>query len=167
VTSTYAEIPAPGVVKTPATGAEIEVDRIVALPLLMGPAVDGLPETEDSFIPIDSFCAVAGVRRVFAAGDATDFPVKHGSIAAQQADVAADAIASLIGASSDPQPFRPVLRAKLLTSGSPRYVTVTLAGASPLSSEVSDTSPWDPPSEIVAARLAPYLEKLEPVEAVT
>jgi sulfide:quinone oxidoreductase len=167
MTSTEAEVPAQGVVKMPATGETIKVDRVVALPLLMGPAVRGLPAAEHAFIPIDSFCAVAGVRHVFAAGDATDFPVKHGSIAAQQADVAADAIAALIGVSSDPQPFRPVLRARLLTGGSPRYLTAILAGATPLSSEVSETSPWDPPSKMVAARLAHYLDKLDPVEAVT
>jgi len=35
------------------------------------------------------------VDRVYAAGDAADFPVKTGGLAAQQADAAAESIAAL------------------------------------------------------------------------
>jgi sulfide:quinone oxidoreductase len=43
---------------------------------------------------------------VLAAGDATDFPVKHGDIAAQQADAVAETIAAQLGAIAAPEPFR-------------------------------------------------------------
>ena len=48
---------------------------------------------------------------IFAAGDATDQPVKQGGLATQQADAAAELIAAEAGARVTPQPFRRVLRA--------------------------------------------------------
>ena len=48
-------------------------------------------------------------ERVYAAGDATDFPVKHGGIAAQQAVTAAHRIAALAGVGVELEPFQPVI----------------------------------------------------------
>ena len=42
---------------------------------------------------------------MFAAGDATDFPVKHGGLGAQQADTAAAGIAHLAGTGERPAPL--------------------------------------------------------------
>ena len=56
-------------------------------------------------------------------GDATDFAIKHGGIAAQQADVAAQAIAALAGVAPEPAPFHPVIHGILLTGGKPRYLS--------------------------------------------
>ena len=64
---------------------------------LQGAPLDGLPQTVYGFIPVDSHCRVHGVTDVFAAGDITSFTVKQGGIAAQQADVAAAAIAAAAG----------------------------------------------------------------------
>ena len=61
----------------------------------------------NGFIPIDAHCKVVGLDRVYAAGDATDFAVKFGGIASQQADTAAEAIAALAGAPIEPKPFHP------------------------------------------------------------
>jgi len=72
----------------------LAIDRIVTLPRLVGPPPCGLPRTGDGFIETDAFGRVTGVQDVFAAGDATSFPVKQGGIAAQQADAAATTIAS-------------------------------------------------------------------------
>ena len=58
---------------------------------------------------------VHGEQDVYAAGDATESPIKQGGVATQQADAAAEAIAARAGAEVDPQPFRPVLRGLLLT----------------------------------------------------
>ena len=52
----------------------------------------GLPHDAEGFVPVDEHGRVAGCDRVFAAGDVTDFPLKQGGLAAQQADAAADAI---------------------------------------------------------------------------
>ena len=97
--------------------AELEVDRVVALPRLRGARFDGLPQTLDGFIPIDAHGRVRGLDDVYAAGDITNFPVKQGGIATQLADAAAEAIARAAGADLRPEPFRPVLRGLLLTGG--------------------------------------------------
>ena len=100
----------------------VAADRVVALPRLQGAPLDGLPQTVHGFIPVDAHCRVHGVADVFAAGDITSFTVKQGGIAAQQADVAATAIAAAAGASVTPQRFQPVLRGLLLTGREPRYL---------------------------------------------
>ena len=90
-------------------------------PVPAGPAVPGLPDT-DGFIPVDEHGLVEGLEGVYAAGDATDSPIKQGGLAGQQAVVAAEAIAASHGADVDPQPYRPVLRGMLLTGGSGRWL---------------------------------------------
>ena len=57
------------------------------------------------FLPVDTHGRVAGVPGVYAAGDATDFDIKQGGIACQQADAAAEAIAADAGVAIDPAPF--------------------------------------------------------------
>ena len=48
--------------------------------------------------------------------------MKFGGLAAEQADAAAEAIAQLAGADVVPQPFKPVLRGRLLTGHGERYM---------------------------------------------
>ena len=69
------------------------------------------------------------VEDVFAAGDATTFPLKQGGLATQQADAAAEAIAAELGVAVEPAPFRPVLRGLLLTGGAPLYLRSALSSA--------------------------------------
>jgi sulfide:quinone oxidoreductase len=135
----------------------IDADRIVSLPELFGPAVRGLRSDEHGFIPVDEHCAVAGAAGVFAAGDATDSPLKHGGLAAQQADTAAAAIAALAGAAVVPGPLRPLIHGMLLTGAAPLYLSATVIAGRGLSSEVSDTPTWMPPAKITARYLAPFL----------
>ena len=87
----------------------VAVDRIVTVPRLVGPSLRGVPSGPDGFIHTDAHGQVPGLDDVFAAGDATAFPVKQGGLAAQQADAVAEAIAASAGADIDPQPFRPIL----------------------------------------------------------
>lgn len=161
ITSAYAEIPHWDTVIVNPGDRRLEVDRAIALPELYGPAVRGLPAAEHGFIPVDLHGQARGVERVYAVGDATDCAVKHGGIAAQQADAAAEAIAALAGAPVQPQPFKPEIHAMLLTGGRPRYLSARITGGQGYSSEISDTPSWSPPSKIVARYLAPYLERLE------
>ena len=100
---------------------------MIALPRLVGPATPGLPHGANGFIPVDAHGRVPGVADVFAAGDATTFPLKQGGLATQQADAAAEAIAADLGAAVTPAPFRPVLRGLLLTGGAPLYLRSTLS----------------------------------------
>lgn len=161
ITSAYAEVPQWDTVIVNPGERRLEVDRVVALPELYGPAVRGLPAAEHGFIPVDVHGRVRGVERVYAAGDATDCAVKHGGIAAQQADAAAEAIAALAGASVEPQPFKPVIHGMLLTGGKPRYLSARITGGHGYASEISEQPSWSPPTKIVARYLAPYLERLE------
>ena len=94
---------------------------------------------------------------MFAAGDATAFPIKQGGLAAQQADAVAEAIAAGVGANVDPQPFRPVLRGVLLTGGQPLYLHADLSGADGGDSTISKEPLWWPPDKIAGRYLAPYL----------
>jgi hypothetical protein len=57
---------------------------------------------EEGFIPIDVHRAVQHLERVWAAGDATDFPIEHGVVAARSADIAAQATVAVAGADVEP-----------------------------------------------------------------
>ncbi len=143
----------------------IAADRVVALPRLRGPRIDGLPQTVEGFLPVDAHGQVHGLADVFAAGDITSFPVKQGGIAAQQADAAAEMIAANAGADLAPQPFRPVLRGLLLTGRRPRYLRHEITGGA---GDVSVASPeplWWPPAKIVGRYLAPFLGAFAGVES--
>lgn len=132
----------------------IEADRVIALPRLEGPRLAGLPCDRDGFIPTDDRCRVGSEVDVYAAGDATQFPLKQGGIATQQADTAAAEIAAFAGAPVEPEPFKPVLRGLLLTGMVPRY----LRGEPGTPKSTVDTEAlWWPPSKIVGRHLAPFL----------
>lgn len=90
-------------------------DRVVALPILEGPNLLGLPSTEDGFVPVERDGAVVGQTTTFAAGDATTSPLKHLTSALTQATTAATTIATLAGATIPPTPRHPLLRTHLLT----------------------------------------------------
>ena len=100
----------------------IRVDLAVALPVLLGPAVPGVPHDLGGFTPVDERGRVRGLDDVYAVGDMTSRPLKQGGLAAQQADVAASAIAASAGAPVRVQPYRPVLRATLLSGRAPLYL---------------------------------------------
>jgi sulfide:quinone oxidoreductase len=137
---------------------ELTVDRVVALPELVGPHIRGLPSAPHGFIPIDHLCRVQGLGGVYAAGDGTDYPVKHGAIAAQQAQVAARHIAAAAGADVTPHPFHPTLTGMLLTGGTPRYLTARLIGGHPFRS-TAGAVPVEA-ADAAAKVVAPYLTGL-------
>jgi sulfide:quinone oxidoreductase len=156
-TSSYGVPNPPGRLDVTPGGRSLAVDRIVTVPRLVGPSLRGIPSGRDGFIHIDAHGRVPGLDGVFAAGDATDFPVKQGGLAAQQADAVAEAIAAAAGADIDPQPFRPVLRGTLLTGGPVRYLRADISGAAGDDSTVSDDALWWPPNKLTGRYLAPYL----------
>jgi sulfide:quinone oxidoreductase len=109
-------------------GRRLPVQRTFALPSLHGPALPGLPADEHGFIPVDRHGRVRGTDGVFAAGDVTTFPIKQGGIAAQQAGVAAAAIAARHGCAIEPESFRPVLRGRLSTGDGDLFLKHAIAG---------------------------------------
>jgi sulfide:quinone oxidoreductase len=160
ITSAHCEVPEPGHVAINPGARHLEADRIVAMPELHGPSAPGVPGGPvGGFIPVDVHCKVPGIERVWAAGDATDFAIKHGGIAAQQADVAAQSIAALAGVATEPAPFDPVIHGILLTGGKPRYLSAHVTGGHGSSSEITEGPTWSPATKIAAKYLAPYLEQ--------
>ncbi len=113
--------PSGGLTLSP-SGERLEGWRVLALPALRGPALPGLPATAAGFLPVDDRGAVRGAPRVHAVGDAADWPVKHGSLAAQEAAVVAHAIASAAGAPVTPLAFAPVVEATLMTGEEPLHL---------------------------------------------
>ena len=154
-----------------ADGPPVAADRVIALPELIGPTIPGLPQGPSYFIPTDTHGRVDGVPDVFAAGDATAFPLKQGGLATQQADAAAEQIAADLGAAVTPKPFRPVLRGLLLTGGAPLYLRSALTAAgTPTRTDVrrtpravvSQRALWWPPAKIAGRYLAPLLATARP-----
>jgi sulfide:quinone oxidoreductase len=135
----------------------LPVDLAVALPRPVGPRVPGLPTDADGFVPVDDRGRVLGLADVYAAGDMTTRPIKQGGLATQQADVAAATIAAASGAPVEPEAYRPVLRAMLLTGGRPHYLRRGPRDPLAPASVSADESPWWPPHKIIGRELAPYL----------
>jgi sulfide:quinone oxidoreductase len=159
INSAYAEVPHSGEIVINPGDRRLRVDRVVALPELYGPPLRGIPLGEHGFIRVDPYGQVPGAGPVFAAGDAIEFPIKHGGLASQQADVVARSIAALAGAPVTREPFTPVIHGMLLTGEQPLYLRARITGGQGFSSEVSDTPIWSPPSKIAAKYLAPYLDE--------
>jgi sulfide:quinone oxidoreductase len=161
INSAYVEVPSSGEVVINPGDRHLHVKRVIALPELCGPPVRGIPLGEHGFIRVDPYGRARDVEGVYAAGDAIDFPIKHGGVGSQEADVVAQSIAALAGASVTPEPFNPVIHGMLLTDDKPLYLTAKITGGHGFSSGITDTATWSPPSKIAAKYLAPYLEGLD------
>ena len=137
----------------------IEADVVIALPLLTGPRLAGVPHDEQGFVPVDAYGRVRGVERVWAVGDMTTRLLKQGGLAAQQADVAAAEIAATIaGAPVEVRRYNPKLQGKLLTGAEPVYLE--RRPHAPPQSEASNAFLWWPPHKIVGRRIGAYLASL-------
>ena len=162
------------------TGERLRPTRLIALPALEGPGLPGLPANENGFLRVDAHGRVLGAPCVFAAGDATAFPIKQGGLATQQADAVAEAIAVDLGFRRDARPFRPVLRGLLLTGGAPLYLRAELGAAGEvrarsdalsqppaMTAQASARALWWPPGKVAGRYLAPYLASARPVDLGT
>ena len=116
--------------------------------------MQGLPCDRHGFLPVDERCRVGTEVDVYAAGDATQFPLKQGGIATQMADAAAAEIAALAGAPAEPELFKPVLRGLLLTGMAARFLRSETGGRE---SAVDTEALWSPPAKIVGRHLAAFL----------
>jgi sulfide:quinone oxidoreductase len=147
-----------GTVRLIPGGRVLGAERLVALPLVRGPKLEGVPAEPDfGFVPVDGHGRVYGLDGVYAAGDATNFPVKQGGLAAQQADAVAEHVAARHGARLEPSPFRPVLRGLLFAGGPERYMRADQQGVGAVAAQ----GLWWPPTKIAGRYLAPYLYERE------
>jgi sulfide:quinone oxidoreductase len=134
----------------------IAVGQMIALPMLEGPNLPGVPADEEGFIPIDEHARVRGVEDLYAAGDGTNFPIKHGGIGTAEADAAAEHLAASVGAEVDPQPFRPVIRGKLLTGDDSLHMQHAAAGGGGEGTASPDYL-WWPPHKVAGRHLSAWL----------
>lgn len=141
--------------------AVVEADAVLGLPRMEGRRIGGVPHDLAGFVPVDDHGRARGMERVYAVGDATTFPVKQGGLAAQQADVAAAAIAAELGCDVEAERFDPILRGVLWTGAKPLYLSGYLAGGHGETSLASDEPPWDGAAEgkIVSRYLTPFLDQ--------
>jgi sulfide:quinone oxidoreductase len=109
------------------SGQRIEVARVLALPALRGRPISGIPTDDDGFVEVDEHCRVRGLDGVWAAGDATAFPLKSGGFAAEQAEVAAQSIAAAAGAAVEARTFDPGSREELAGLPGGRFLKAWLA----------------------------------------
>ena len=141
-----------------ADGEVVAADHVVTLADVVARPVPGLPLDRAGFVPVDLHGRVVGEDGAYAAGEATSFPLRQGGLATQQADAVAEAIAADCGALSAPAPFAPVLRGRLMTTGSPLYLQARASGQSLASTRAL----WAPPEKIAGRYLAPYLATARP-----
>lgn len=148
-----AEVEVSGCVTLGRDGERLVVDRIVALPVLEGRTLVGVPCTPDGFIEVDDVGRLALLHDVYAVGDATDRPVKQGGLACEQADVAAAHIAARAGAPCDVPALEQILEGRLMTGGADRFLRRG-SGSTPI-----DPSPrplwW--PTKVSGRYLSAYL----------
>ena len=86
---------------------DLSGQRVVALPRATGNPIRGVAVDERGFVLTDQFGSVPGTEAVWAAGDATAFPIKQGGLAAQQADVVAQRSPPARGPTSSRSRFGP------------------------------------------------------------
>ena len=140
-------------------GTTVDAGSVVTVADIAARPVPGLPMDRDGFVPVDLHGQVSRARRgVYAAGEVTSFPLRQGGLATQQADAVAESIAASLGAIEHAQPFRPVLRGRLLTSGAPLFLQSRPSGQSLAGTRAL----WSPPEKVAGRYLAPYLATARP-----
>jgi sulfide:quinone oxidoreductase len=157
-TAVDVEVPARGQVAIDRGPQRLLVDRVITVPVLDGPAVAGIRHDGDGFLVIDEHGRVEGAKDVYAAGDITSGPIKHGSLACRQADAAAEAIAAQAGVALEPAPSTPVLEGVLLTERDALLMR-SAADAAGIPPEVLRRgSPGWPPTKITGRELTLHLD---------
>jgi sulfide:quinone oxidoreductase len=133
---------------------------VIAVPELLGRRITGVPSGWSGFLPVDRLGRVHGMTGVYAAGDVTTFPLKHGGLATQQADTIGHAIAASLGAHAEPPPADRVLQLRLLGGPDPLVLRIALDEESrPGEAELRrEPAPPEPRTAKVHGRyLTPYL----------
>ena len=139
----------------------LKADRVVASPELQGMSVSGIPGNWWGFVPTDAVGRVEGLKNVYAAGDMTTFPIKHGSLATQQADRIAHTIAAQLGVAARETRGDRVMRARLLGGSRPLLLRTELDQFGRPKSTKLERRELDPSSngsKVFGRYLTPYLQ---------
>jgi sulfide:quinone oxidoreductase len=147
-----------------ASGESIRADRVIAVPRLVGRRIAGVPADWNGFVTTDAYGRVPDRPDVFAIGDLTDFPVKQGGVATQQADIVAATLARRAGAAVDVPPGRFVLGSQLLGLGEPLFLRAELGADGRVlratgAPAVSVDPPWWPSGKLFGRHLTPWMAR--------
>ena len=112
-TGAVARRKAQGLVLEP-DGTRLDTDRVLAVPRIVGPALEGLPSDDEGFVLAGDDALVEGCERTWAAGDGVASPLKFGGLATHQARTAIAGIARLAGVPDPPDPGEAVIHGRLL-----------------------------------------------------
>ncbi|HYB30092.1 MAG TPA: FAD-dependent oxidoreductase [Solirubrobacteraceae bacterium] len=147
------------------SGAPIKADRLVAVPRLRGASIAGVPANRWGFVATDAVGQVEGIDGVYAAGDVTAYPIKHGGLATQQADRIAHTIAAGLGLTPHELKVRPTLEVRLIGGERPLHLRIELDEfAQPTAATLAPTrsdrqASW---TKVFGRYLTPYLETQPP-----
>lgn len=148
--------------------AQTAAERVVvALPHWVGPRIEGLPCSDEGFLITDENQRVIDAPRVYAAGDVTEYEVKQGGLATEQAAAAATTIAADLGLTSRPGSVEPVLRARLYTRGRPLFIRGRIEDAHRHPPTVDDAPLWWPGAKLYGRNLAPFLAEIALADELT
>jgi sulfide:quinone oxidoreductase len=147
-------------------GGKVAADVVIALPVIAGPRVRGLPQTPTGFVDATADGRVRHVTDIYVAGDAGPFPVKQAGLACQQADIVAAAICREAGLPVPDLPESPMLRGLLWSGDGDHFLRRNLApGREGSRGEVSVTDAlWWPPGKVAGRFLTPFLAGIEALE---
>jgi sulfide:quinone oxidoreductase len=147
-------------------GGKVPADLVIALPVIAGPRVRGLPQTATGFVDASADGRVRHLTNVYVAGDAGPFPVKQAGLACQQADAVAAAICTDAGLAAPELPESPMLRGLLWSGDGDRFLRRDLApGKDASRGEVSVVDAlWWPPGKVAGRFLTPFLAGIEALE---
>ena len=150
------------------SGAPIKADRVIAVPRLRGARITGVPTDRWGFVPTDTLGRVQGTAGVYAAGDMTTFPIKHGGLATQQADRIAHTIVAGLGLTPHELRGKPVLEVRLIGGQRPLLLRIELDEfGQPTTATLGHTRSDRQPSwtKVFGRYLTPYLETRSPLAA--
>jgi sulfide:quinone oxidoreductase len=146
-------------------GRRLEADRVIAAPGLRGQRLTGVPANRAGFVPTDMLGRVHGLEDVYAIGDMTAFPIKHGGLATQQADCVAHVIAQGAGFTARSVRAGGVVRVRLVGGEQPLFLRAELdqlGRVSEAALEDGDRDTLAAANKVSGRYLVPYLEKLPP-----
>ncbi len=126
----------------------LEVDRVVALPELYGPACAASRSANTASSASTPTAGVLDVERRLRGRrrDRLRRQARRPRLPAGRRRRRVDRGAARAPRST-PEPFQPVIHGMLLTDGKPLYLTARITGGHGFSSEVTDEPTWSPPSE--------------------
>ncbi len=144
------------------TGSTAEFERLISLPTVVGPFINGVATDAVGLIEVDEALRVCGSERVWAAGGCITAALEHSALSARQADAAVAAIAAAIAGKAPTSSMRSSegreLTGILLTGAREQWLVENPFGTH----EPSTRCLWWPPGRAVGHMLAQRIAAWDP-----